>query len=785
MQEKEIQLIFNPEKGSVNLRSITAFEGDRVGALPTPTRRGFVFGGWYTLPGGQGQKITPETVADDRLEETTTLYALWEAPQKTTKAPKKKTALGTQKKALWITAALAVLLIIGLIVVRYIVSIYSYEDTDGTKYTIKKDNGIYRLYYDGRKCDVNDDGYYLTNVGNLLSIDPETGEYEIYAVVDVEGTEEVRFQRVLMFKQLTYDASSTKDPTRIIDKIDITNQYGHMVFVRSENNRFEIEGHEGTYFSDQLFAQLSNGCGYTLSMQRLENPLRQNGQIDLTEYGLAPEERTRTNEDGTEETYQYTPTHYTITTQSGDTHTVTLGDAIVSSAGYYAMYEDRQTVYILGATNLDAAVLQPIETLVTPMMVYPMAMNTHFNVVNFTYHTDIDYTGTFNALVLKLTGYDISEVVPDPETGEYPEEVAQKIKEAQEKLAAMKEEDSAKMYDDLLKENSKLVTAFSYIDMDERQKNLYSSIPYMMSSDYMEGYFPNSDNISEVLYNLYATTFRKVEKLGPTDEDLEAYGLDEAAHMLSFTYIDNDDKRHANHIEISKKTEDGIYYAYSPYFDMIVSLPESSLQFLEWEEIDWYTREYYLANIAHCQSIKLEGLTIPDPIFFRLDNSKSDQSGSTINSDKMEIYYGDRLMNYSLIVTKPSGSQATETATYNFRRFYQALLSASVQGVAELTEEEMAALRATPDEDCQLKMTIILDDGQGENRQTRYAIYRFYQYTERKSYMTIELVDSPDSTGDPQKGQGLFYVSRTFCDKLIADAYRFIEGVEIDVDSKN
>ena len=94
----------------------------------------------------------------------------------------------------------------------------------------------------------------------------------------------------------------------------------------------------------------------------------------------------------------------------------------------------------------------------------------------------------------------------------------------------------------------------------------------------------------------------------------------------------------------------------------------------------------------------------------------------------------------------------------------------------------MAAFRASSDENCQLKLTILLDDGLGS---TRYAVYRFYQYSERKSYMTVELLDSPDAESNPENGQGLFYVSRTFCDKLIADAYRFIEGVEIDIDSKN
>ena len=94
----------------------------------------------------------------------------------------------------------------------------------------------------------------------------------------------------------------------------------------------------------------------------------------------------------------------------------------------------------------------------------------------------------------------------------------------------------------------------------------------------------------------------------------------------------------------------------------------------------------------------------------------------------------------------------------------------------------MAALRETPDSDCHLKITIFADDGKGE---TANLVYRFYRYTERKAYFTVEVLDSTTDTGNPTEAQGVFYVLRSFCDKLIADAYRFMEGTEIVVDSKN
>ena len=794
---QEIQLIFNPGKGSVSLSRITAVAGDRVGALPKATRKGYVFCGWYLAPDGnpdspEAVRITAETVADVSVlggADTVTLHARW-SKESTKNAASKKTALGRQKKAVAVLVILSVLLAVAFGVVSVIVDIYKYEDFDGITYTIKKSKGVYGLYQDGVICDVNSDGYYQTTLGTQLSVDPETGEYTIYAVVDTTGTEVVGVgQRVMMFKQLTYDQTSTNDLSKVIKRIEVHNQQGDIIVNRGANNRFEVEGCPTAVLVDELFAQLSVGCGYTISMQRLENPVRlPDGTIDYSEYGLAPEKRIKKDEsgadvpdaDGNPVTYDYVPTWYTVTTMTDDQYTVTLGDATVSETGYYARYEGRDTVYILSATNLDAAVLQPVETLVSPMLVYPMSMSTYFQVSSFVYRSDIDHHGIYRDTVLELTGLDIDTVEPD-ENGNYPEEIKVKLEEASAAIAAMDDKEFSKMYDRIFKNNSRLVTAFSYVDIDERTDTLYSSLPYVMASDYMAGYLPNSNNIGSVLQGLYNMQFDRVAVLSPTDEELEAFGLNNPAHDFSFVYKDANEQEFSNHFVLSEKSEDGKYYGYSELFDMILVIDESQLPYLEWEEIDWYEREYFLFNIAHVQTIKLEGTSVKSPITFTLDNSKTDQSNG-MASNNLEVYANGDLMDYKLTVTKPSGTQVTETASYNFKRFFQALLTASVEGNADLTAEEMEALRETPDGDCFLKITVHADDGKG---QSANLVYRFYRYTERKAYLTVEVLDSTTDVGSPERGQGVFYVLRSFCDKLVADAYRFMEGTEIVVDSKN
>ena len=75
--EKEIHIIFNPGKGEVGLRSITAVVGDRVGAMPKATRRGYSFAGWYTYPEGASSpsdghdgRITAEDTVDEVIVAT-------------------------------------------------------------------------------------------------------------------------------------------------------------------------------------------------------------------------------------------------------------------------------------------------------------------------------------------------------------------------------------------------------------------------------------------------------------------------------------------------------------------------------------------------------------------------------------------------------------------------------------------------------------------------------------------------------------------------------------------
>lgn len=810
---KEVRLVFNPGKhGTVGLHAVITMSGDRAGALPQPTRRGYTFLGWYTVPDGAagGEHINSSTVIGADAPETLVLYAHWKKSEKA-----KKSSLLTQTRAIIALVVAAVVLVGGLVLTNYIVQIYRYEDADGTVYTIRKKGGSYGLYRkDGSPCDTNDEGYYLTSFGTQLEVDAKSGEYEVYAVVDVEGTEVLgNARRVLAFKQLTYDKSSTTDYSRVIRSIEVHNQQGVLDLYRPDGvdtNRFVIRGHEGTAISDELFAQLSSGCGYTISMQRLENPVRlADGSIKYAEYGLAKETRVKTDKDGKpvldengkEVTYEYTPTWYTVRTlqpdaRTGvDSYTMTLGDATISGAGYYARYEGRDTVYILSATNLEVA-LQPIESLVMGRIVYPMTLNTYFNVRDFVLRTDIHYDRILLHMAAELAGIldeiDLNKVdLNDLSTLTDAQRAA--LREALDRIDKLDEKQFTEMYDRGLELYSRKVTAFSYVDMEQRENSLYSSYPYRMATAYMAGYRPNADNISKMLQNLYSMSFDAVKALGPTAEQLQEYGLSEPAFDISFVYTDADGVEHGNHVTFSAKTAEGKYYAFADDYDMIVEIDESMVPFLSWKDIDWYDRDYFQYNIAHIKEIRLDGTAIraldskyrtsAGDVVFRLDNTASDQSGGT-NSDKLVSYINGLSMAYEMELIRVTGTPEMMTGTDNFRRFVQSLLTASIEGEAGLTAEEMASLRTTDDSDCYLKITFTLDDGQ-KDPQKANLVYRFYRISERRCYMTVETLATPDAPSSPENGQGMFCVLRSFCDKLVADVTRLYDRIQVYPDSKN
>ncbi len=522
---------------------------------------------------------------------------------------KKRSMLKRQRLAIIFTVAATILLLVAVVAVNYLISIYVYPDADGTQYYIRKINGEYKLCYsNGDTVDMIGD-YYVTDGGTELSVDPATGEYTVKLVVDLEGTEELQYNsNILIFKQMTYDAGKTKDQSKIIKSIEIHNQYGTYTFERTQGNYFQIKGMESVAFDSLAFANLAGACGYTVTAVRLEDPVMKDGAIDYSEYGLAPEKRirTETDENGneTEVEYDYTPAWYVITAMNGESHKIYIGDLTVTGSGYYVKYEGRDRIYVLASDGLEDYAMQRVEVLLTPMIVSPTAQNTYFNVHDFIIFDDIDYDGIMA---------DFDNRLGDGKEDELSDEEVDKI------------------YREILEENSHKVCHFSYQDTTARSGTIFAYRPYISMLKYADGYRINSQNVDTVLAALNGCEFTEVIKYNPSPEDLKLYGLDEAEYLISFFYESKNEEDEIeyidNQVQVSKKTTDGVFYAYSPIYNMIVGVKESSFSFLEWDELSWYDTNCLQLDIAHLEELIIESPEISAS--FKLDDSVSRYMGYT------------------------------------------------------------------------------------------------------------------------------------------------------------
>ncbi len=578
-----VNVIFDAAKGECPVLSREATVGMPLGTLPRPSRSGYTFEGWTYNGSPVDESTVPQGDEDIRL------VATW---SRSKTGEKKSSMFKKQKVAVAVLIAVAVVLTAALILANQIVSIYGMEDSfvvngevQTEKYYVRKKGGVYGLYdRKGNAIPTNDDGRYMVYSGNQYTVDPETGECELYAVVATDGYEVLGFSdRVMLFPQITQKNTYS---------IEVKNQYGTYTFYRDEAGTVKIKGFEESMvaYDQTLFASLCVSCGYTLSMQRLDFSLPEDGEtdrvprledgsVDYDAYGLVD----RKDKDGN---VIYSPAVYTITaaqydskgncTASDTSYTVKVGDAILSGAGYYIQMEGSEKVYIV-SSDIGNTVLQPIEKLVTPMVVYPISVSTYTMINNFLLGT-MNFTGAMEDVENK------EEIDLDP------------------------------------------IVSFTFKDLESRQNSIYTSRPYVCFTDMMKGYELNSDNVSEALMKMYEMEFVNCVKLGLTKEVLKEYGLDGDVHYLYYESPVTDDSNNidgyiGNTLLISQRTKDGTYYIASFLTEMIVEVDEYYLTFLGWEQSDWYDQYFFQHNIAYVTNMSFQ--VGNERYEFRLDNSAS------------------------------------------------------------------------------------------------------------------------------------------------------------------
>ena len=171
-------------------------------------------------------------------------------------------------------------------------------------------------------------------------------------------------------------------------------------------------------------------------------------------------------------------------------------------------------------------------------------------------------------------------------------------------------------------------------------------------------------------------------------------------------------------------------------------------------------------------------------------------------------------MDYNIIYTvdTDSGTQKTKQidAVSNFRKLFIILNSYTLEGDMdeELFEKNMGMTTdeyvAKGDEVCDAIISFRLRDKAATlNKYTytdkngveqklytedneQYIVFRFYRFSERKAYLTIEVVEEFDENGkpisDPTKAGGGFYVLTSYLDNLVEGAQRLINEERVEQD---
>ena len=159
---------------------------------------------------------------------------------------------------------------------------------------------------------------------------------------------------------LLYDRVEKED----IYKIEVNNEKGgYGFFYNGISKEFFVMGNTSAPYDTTLFSSLTSSVGQMKATERLLSECD-----DYSEYGLDEAQN---------------PASYTLTTQSGEVHTVYIGDKTPTGQGYYARHADRSAVYIVG-TSIGKTVFSSLEDMITPILTLPMEQNDYFMIDKFT-----------------------------------------------------------------------------------------------------------------------------------------------------------------------------------------------------------------------------------------------------------------------------------------------------------------------------------------------------------------------------------------------------------------
>lgn len=486
----------------------------------------------------------------------------------------KTTLAGRQKKTAIVVACAVVVLAVVLAAVNYLVSIYEFEDVDGTKYTVKKDGGEYALF--DQNGDMLDSAiekgkeYFITDIGTLVSVSA-TGKTSIFAVVDTADGEQVSDANNLMM--IPWVKSSDQRSLRV------TNQHGTYTFER-KNGSVQLYGYETVSYNQDSYSSLAATCGFVVSMGNTRYGEEILAKYGLEEYGLDVPQAS-----------------FAVTDASGKVYTVLIGDRIVSGNGYYAMVEGRETVYIINGSY--SMLLEPIESYITPILAYGANENNYPEVENFyVYEYTYDEEGKPSAeMITALTYWPYEE----RENTEYQTQTYKMIDEA---FAAY------------IPESTAVTTTMERLAALENAKVVKLGVSDKVLAEY------GLDTPKTLLsYDFKAPVGNKVYFMQ------NRFWFGEMTERGTY-YVFPD----------SKISEDGKTYLPLTAQDFILEVGAADLSFLRWDKVDWVEAYYFHINIMLMEQMEIDTPKGKIVFDFEIGKDDVEKITATMNGESRGIH---------------------------------------------------------------------------------------------------------------------------------------------------
>jgi len=323
-----------------------------------------------------------------------------------------------------------------------------------------------------------------------------------------------------------------------IKSITVRNSVDEFTFVYDdETEDFVVEGSPNAPFDTEMFSSLVVSAGKPNMIERAFDSC-----TDFSQYGLDESQ---------------SPASFTVTSRSGVSNTLYIGNLTADGTGYYAKHADRDALYVIGS-SLETTMLNDLENMISPTLTFPMSQSDNYTIKKFTVFSGEETTVGITFL------------------------------------------------DDATRDALGLNTSFYMFHPGIYAVNstTYSEVLTVLTS--FEGietvvYEPSEEDFEK--YGIYA--METVETDPETGEEIVKRI---PAYAVTYVYPVQGSELE-QWVYFSAKNENGNYYAYSPQFDLIAEVDGTTVSWLEWRLINWVDEPIFMQNINEMATITVESST--------------------------------------------------------------------------------------------------------------------------------------------------------------------------------